>query len=171
VIAISFVSSHAYTHTYTEESRHEQETQKHTHTHTHTHTYTHTHTHTHDSIFLVQPGTNSHNLTFAPQLAHRLEIMFHVSCYLPLQEHDTQRVERKRHLGNDIVVIVFLEKNASVGFSPLSIKSHFIHTYVVIQVDHHTQKDTFYRICVVSDETVHEVGVLLCGVEWWIGGV
>jgi Rap/ran-GAP len=116
---------------------------------------------------LVQPGTNSHNLTFAPQLAHRLEIMFHVSCYLPLQEHDTQRVERKRHLGNDIVVIVFLEKNASVGFSPLSIKSHFIHTYVVIQVDHHTQKDTFYRICVVSDETVHEVGVLLCGGVWW----
>jgi len=87
----------------------------------------------------------------------RLEIMFHVSCYLPLQEHDTQRVERKRHLGNDIVVIVFLEKDANVGFSPLSIKSHFIHTYVVVQVDHCEGPDIYYRVCVVSDETVCEV--------------
>lgn len=87
----------------------------------------------------------------------KLEIMFHVSCYLPLQEHDTQRVERKRHLGNDIVVVVFLEKDANVGFSPLSIKSHFIHTYVVVQVDHCEGEDIYYRVCVVSDETVREV--------------
>lgn len=30
------------------------------------------------------------------------EIMFHVSTLLPFQANDLQRVERKRHLGNDV---------------------------------------------------------------------
>lgn len=33
--------------------------------------------------------------------------MFHVSTKLPFQPDDEQKVERKRHLGNDICVIVF----------------------------------------------------------------
>jgi hypothetical protein len=35
------------------------------------------------------------------------EIMFHVSTLLPFDEQDTQHVQRKRHIGNDIVVLVF----------------------------------------------------------------
>ncbi len=33
--------------------------------------------------------------------------MFHVSTLLPLHESDVQKLERKRHIGNDIVIVVF----------------------------------------------------------------
>ena len=36
-----------------------------------------------------------------------LSIMFHVATMIPFTAGDEQQVERKRHLGNDIVVIVF----------------------------------------------------------------
>lgn len=35
------------------------------------------------------------------------EIMFHVSTLLPFTVGDTQQLQRKRHIGNDIVAIVF----------------------------------------------------------------
>ena len=37
------------------------------------------------------------------------EIMFHVSTFIPYTEDDDQQLGRKRHLGNDIVVIIFQE--------------------------------------------------------------
>ena len=37
------------------------------------------------------------------------EIMFHVSTLLPHNPRDPQQVERKRHIGNDICVIVYLD--------------------------------------------------------------
>jgi len=36
-----------------------------------------------------------------------IEIMFHVATYIPFTLEDRQQVERKRHLGNDIVVLIF----------------------------------------------------------------
>lgn len=35
------------------------------------------------------------------------EIMFHISTMLPYTAGDTQQLQRKRHIGNDIVAIVF----------------------------------------------------------------
>ncbi|PRP82793.1 hypothetical protein PROFUN_10008 [Planoprotostelium fungivorum] len=58
------------------------------------------------------------------------QIMFHVSTMLPYSTTDLQQVERKRHIGNDIVVIVFVE---SGSFNPLTIQSHFNHVFVVVQ--------------------------------------
>ena len=42
------------------------------------------------------------------------------------------QVNKKRHIGNDIVCVVFLD---SVGakFDPTWIRSNFIHAYVVVQ--------------------------------------
>ena len=37
------------------------------------------------------------------------EVMFHVSTLLQYDETDAQRVQRKRFIGNDIVVIVFMD--------------------------------------------------------------
>lgn len=37
------------------------------------------------------------------------EIMFHVSTLLPFTPEQRQQVERKRHVGNDIVNIVFVD--------------------------------------------------------------
>uniref|UniRef100_A0A915MC87 Rap-GAP domain-containing protein n=1 Tax=Meloidogyne javanica TaxID=6303 RepID=A0A915MC87_MELJA len=43
------------------------------------------------------------------------EIMFHVSTLLPYTAGDTQQLQRKRHIGNDIVAIVFQEKNTPIS--------------------------------------------------------
>lgn len=38
-----------------------------------------------------------------------IEIMFHVSTMLPHEENDPQKLQKKRHIGNDIVCVAFLE--------------------------------------------------------------
>lgn len=59
------------------------------------------------------------------------EIMFHVAPLLPDHEKDVQRLERKRHLGNDVIVIVFSE-STTVPFPPQAIHSHFNHVFVIV---------------------------------------
>lgn len=59
-----------------------------------------------------------------------IEIMFHVSTLLPYEKHDPQKLQRKRHIGNDIVCVVFLEAD-NTSFSPACIKSHFLHTFIL----------------------------------------
>lgn len=60
-----------------------------------------------------------------------IEIMFHVSTLLPHEKHDPQKLQRKRHIGNDIVCVVFLEAD-NTRFSPACIKSHFLHTFILV---------------------------------------
>lgn len=59
------------------------------------------------------------------------ELMFHVSTLLPHLEGDEQHVEKKRHIGNDVVVIVFQE--GDTPFDPESIKSVFNHVFIVVR--------------------------------------
>jgi RAP1 GTPase activating protein 1 len=59
------------------------------------------------------------------------EVIFHVSTMLPFTNGDPQQLQRKRHIGNDIVAIVFQEKNTP--FSPDMIASHFLHAFIVVQ--------------------------------------
>ena len=61
----------------------------------------------------------------------KLPLLFHVSTLLPYNPHDLQQLERKRHLGNDIIVIVFREQS-SAPFDPHIIKSHFNFVFVVV---------------------------------------
>jgi RAP1 GTPase activating protein 1 len=61
---------------------------------------------------------------------HDMEIMFHVVTLLPFNARDNQNLERKRHLGNDIVIIIF--KESLSPFKPDIIKSEFNHIFVVI---------------------------------------
>lgn len=58
--------------------------------------------------------------------------MFHVSTLLPHEKHDPQKLQRKRHIGNDIVCVVFLEAD-NTRFSPACIKSHFLHTFILVK--------------------------------------
>lgn len=53
------------------------------------------------------------------------KIMFHVSTLLPYNENDPQKLDRKRHIGNDIVSIVFYDE-PDACFSPSVISSHFL---------------------------------------------
>lgn len=60
----------------------------------------------------------------------RFELMFHVSTMLPFSKADEQQLERKRHLGNDIVILVFLDKGAR--FNPAVIRSQMNYVFIVI---------------------------------------
>ena len=57
--------------------------------------------------------------------------MFHVSVLLPFVANDEQKLERKRHLGNDVVVLVY--KEGSTPFNPTCIHSMFNHIFVIVQ--------------------------------------
>ena len=60
--------------------------------------------------------------------------MFHVSTLLPHTESEPQQLQRKRHIGNDIVNVIFLDGSLKEfsRFKPVFIKSNFTHVYVVV---------------------------------------
>ena len=78
-----------------------------------------------------------------------------MSTLLPFYPEDPQQLERKRHLGNDVCLIIFREEgctgalslalllcyklccclNATEPFNPSIIRSHFNHVFVVVQPD------------------------------------
>jgi len=60
------------------------------------------------------------------------EMLFHVSTMLPYDPDNKQQLHRKRHLGNDIVLIIFQDADAD-PFTPEEIASHFNHVFIVIQ--------------------------------------
>uniref|UniRef100_A0A8C8D290 Signal induced proliferation associated 1 like 1 n=1 Tax=Oncorhynchus tshawytscha TaxID=74940 RepID=A0A8C8D290_ONCTS len=75
-------------------------------------------------------STGSHSL----YTAYRdYEIMFHVSTLLPYTPNNKQQLLRKRHIGNDIVTIVFQEPGA-LPFTPKTIRSHFQHVFIIVRV-------------------------------------
>ncbi|EEB14429.1 rap GTPase-activating protein, putative [Pediculus humanus corporis] len=83
-----------------------------------------------------------------------IEIMFHVSTQLPYEKHDPQKLQRKRHIGNDIVCVVFLEAD-NTSFSPSCIKSHFLHTFILIRTSPKIKrKPTRYEVSVVTRDEV-----------------
>uniref|UniRef100_A0AAY4DAL2 Rap-GAP domain-containing protein n=1 Tax=Denticeps clupeoides TaxID=299321 RepID=A0AAY4DAL2_9TELE len=101
-----------------------------------------------------QTGTESvyHNF-------HNKEIMFHVSTKLPYTEGDSQQLQRKRHIGNDIVAIVFQEENTP--FVPDMIASNFLHAYVVVQVENACTDNVLYKVSVTARDDVPFFGPTL----------
>ncbi|XP_016135628.1 rap1 GTPase-activating protein 1 isoform X7 [Sinocyclocheilus grahami] len=83
---------------------------------------------------------------------HNKEIMFHVSTKLPFTEGDTQQLQRKRHIGNDIVAIMFQDENTP--FVPDMIASNFLHAYVVVQVENACSDNVLYKVSVTARDDV-----------------
>ncbi|XP_059396413.1 rap1 GTPase-activating protein 1-like isoform X10 [Carassius carassius] len=83
---------------------------------------------------------------------HNKEIMFHVSTKLPYTEGDTQQLQKKRHIGNDIVAIVFQEENTP--FVPDMIASNFLHAYIVVQVENACSDNVLYKVSVTARDDV-----------------
>ncbi|KAK5858128.1 hypothetical protein PBY51_002294 [Eleginops maclovinus] len=84
------------------------------------------------------------------------EIMFHVATKLPFTEGDAQQLQRKRHIGNDIVALVFQEE--ATPFVPDMIASNFLHAFILVQPD--GDKDS-YKVSVTAREDVPPFGPLL----------
>lgn len=59
------------------------------------------------------------------------EVMYHVSTMLPYSKDNPQQLERKRHIGNDIVNIVYTDDpNAIDSFNPNCIRSQFTRKFL-----------------------------------------
>ena len=90
-----------------------------------------------------------------------LNIMFHVSTLLPLlpgdDEDEDRTQEKKVHIGNDIVVVIFLEgEGDNSSFNPRKFVSHFNHSFIIVSPVR--QKGlTLYRI-----NTVYKSAVPAC---------
>jgi len=84
------------------------------------------------------------------------EIMFHVSTLLPFTENDPQQLQRKRHIGNDIVAIIFQDGNTP--FTPDMITSHFLHAYILVQPLNSADGKTRYRVSVTARSDVPYFG-------------
>ncbi|XP_076454839.1 GTPase-activating Rap/Ran-GAP domain-like protein 3 [Babylonia areolata] len=82
------------------------------------------------------------------------EMMFHVSTLLPFSHDNKQQVERKRHIGNDIVNLVFFEggdPDKAPAFKPNMMKTRFTHIFLVVS---YNPKNNSYRLTVFSEESV-----------------
>ncbi|XP_043075370.1 signal-induced proliferation-associated 1-like protein 1 isoform X6 [Puntigrus tetrazona] len=97
-------------------------------------------------------GTHSLYTTFKDY-----EIMFHVSTMLPYTPNNKQQLLRKRHIGNDIVTIVFQEPGAK-PFSPKNIRSHFQHVFVVVRAHNPCTENTCYSVAVARSRDVPAFG-------------
>ncbi|XP_077320729.1 signal-induced proliferation-associated 1-like protein 1 isoform X2 [Lithobates pipiens] len=85
------------------------------------------------------------------------EIMFHVSTMLPYTPNNKQQLLRKRHIGNDIVTIVFQEPGAQ-PFSPKNIRSHFQHVFVVVRAHNPCTDSVCYSVAVTRSRDVPGFG-------------
>lgn len=86
--------------------------------------------------FSVSPGRDG-VMAFSNCLFQMFPLLLVVFfCVLQLQ--------RKRHIGNDIVAIVFQEENTP--FVPDMIQSNFLHAYVVVQVENACTDNVTYKV-------------------------
>ncbi|XP_012281715.1 rap1 GTPase-activating protein 1 isoform X2 [Orussus abietinus] len=99
------------------------------------------------------------------------EVLFHVASLLPYSHGDSQQLQRKRHIGNDIVAIIFQEE--PTPFSPDMIASHFLHAFIVVQVVEPCGPNARYKVSITARDDVPWFGpplptpaVFLRGVEF-----
>uniref|UniRef100_A0A8C5I1A5 Signal-induced proliferation-associated 1-like protein 1 n=1 Tax=Gouania willdenowi TaxID=441366 RepID=A0A8C5I1A5_GOUWI len=85
------------------------------------------------------------------------EIMFHVSTMLPYTPNNKQQLLRKRHIGNDIVTIVFQEPGA-LPFTPKNIRSHFQHVFVIVRAHNPCSDNSSYSVAVTRSRDMPSFG-------------
>ena len=66
------------------------------------------------------------------------DFIFSIVIFFVLQ------LQRKRHIGNDIVAIIFQDENTP--FIPDMIASNFLHAYIVVQVIQPNTEETKYKV-------------------------
>ncbi|OQR68075.1 signal-induced proliferation-associated 1 protein 2-like, partial [Tropilaelaps mercedesae] len=85
------------------------------------------------------------------------EVMFHVSTLLPYTPANRQQILRKRHIGNDIVTIVFQEPG-SLQFTPKNIRSRFQHVFVVVRAQNPCTEHTRYKVAITRSRDIAAFG-------------
>ncbi|XP_010871360.2 signal-induced proliferation-associated 1-like protein 2 isoform X1 [Esox lucius] len=85
------------------------------------------------------------------------ELMFHVSTLLPYTPNNRQQLLRKRHIGNDIVTVIFQEPGA-LPFTPKNIRSHFQHVFIIVKVHNPCTENVCYSVAVTRSKDVPAFG-------------
>ncbi|KAK2511199.1 hypothetical protein Q9966_016706 [Columba livia] len=85
------------------------------------------------------------------------EIMFHVSTMLPYTPNNRQQLLRKRHIGNDIVTIIFQEPGA-LPFTPQNVRSHFQHVFIIVRAHQPCTDRVSYSVAVTRSKDVPAFG-------------
>ena len=67
------------------------------------------------------------------------------------------KLTRKRHIGNDVVTIIFQEPG-SLPFSPKSIRSHFQHIFIIVRVYNPNTTNTYYSVAVSYSKDIPSFG-------------
>ncbi|KAI6237052.1 Rap ran-GAP domain containing protein [Aphelenchoides besseyi] len=88
---------------------------------------------------------------------HSHEIMFHVSTMLPFTPNNRQQLSRKRHIGNDMVTVIFQEPGA-LPFSPITVRSHFQHVFIIVRVNSPCTDNVSYGVAVSRAKDVPAFG-------------
>ncbi|CDW53569.1 signal induced proliferation associated 1 [Trichuris trichiura] len=99
-------------------------------------------------------STGTHSVYTSYQ---QYEIMFHVSTMLPFTPSNRQQLARKRHIGNDIVTIIFQEPGA-LPFCPQTMRSHFQHVFIVVQAVNPNTDKVKYSVSVSRYKDVPAFG-------------
>ncbi|KAI8060680.1 hypothetical protein BC940DRAFT_246219 [Gongronella butleri] len=86
------------------------------------------------------------------------DIAYHVATLLPLRQGDRQQIQRKKHIGNDIVCIVFVQGRQP--FNPAAIKSQFLHVFIVVHKEQWHGRDA-WRVEITSVDSVPDFGPAL----------
>ena len=84
------------------------------------------------------------------------KIMFHVTTLLPDDKFDEQRIAKKKHTGNDLVVIIFCESK-NFQFDPKIFTSQFNHVFIVVAIDHIENETVYYKVSVVTKAGVKPI--------------
>ncbi|XP_070155825.1 GTPase-activating Rap/Ran-GAP domain-like protein 3 isoform X1 [Polyergus mexicanus] len=80
------------------------------------------------------------------------EVMYHISTMLPYSKDNPQQLERKRHIGNDIVNIIYADDPSAVDtFNPNCIRSQFTHVFAVVTTEANGKG---WRVAIYCDENV-----------------
>jgi len=74
------------------------------------------------------------------------EVMFHVSTLLPHNELDKQQLEKKRHIGNDLVVIIFQDDDQL--YRPTTLSSRQVQVVFLVKPEL-IDGERYYRLAVV----------------------
>eukprot|EP00049_Salpingoeca_infusionum_P022257 m.5805 g.5805 ORF g.5805 m.5805 type:complete len:991 (-) comp5090_c0_seq1:384-3356(-) len=85
------------------------------------------------------------------------QVTYHVSTLLPHSDEDQQQVQKKRHIGNNIVNIIFLESGAAGPVDLSSFVSQFNHIFIIVQAVG-TQTKNMWQVAIATKSIVPAFG-------------
>ncbi|RWS15931.1 Tuberin-like protein, partial [Dinothrombium tinctorium] len=116
-----------------------------------------------EQIYLGGLTTDGSDGQFAFYWEDRLtQVIFHVATLIPNKSTDPQRNNKKKHIGNDYVVIVYNDSGEDFSLTTLKGRGQFTYVCIVITpTDYQTNRVHFQTIPEVSDLIGHKYPVMV----------